>query len=48
MGQAFVTAARDLGAKVTEIAGGEYQKFKKRTSRLLLAKRYCHYGCGSQ
>jgi phosphopantothenoylcysteine decarboxylase/phosphopantothenate--cysteine ligase len=29
MGQAFVTAARDLGAKVTEIAGGEYQKFKK-------------------
>jgi phosphopantothenoylcysteine decarboxylase/phosphopantothenate--cysteine ligase len=29
MGQAFVTAARDLGALVTEIAGGEYKNFKK-------------------
>jgi len=29
MGQAFVTAARDLGAQVTEIAGGEYKNFRK-------------------
>jgi phosphopantothenoylcysteine decarboxylase/phosphopantothenate--cysteine ligase len=29
MGQAFVSAARDLGAQVSEIAGGEYKNFKK-------------------
>jgi len=29
MGHAFVKAAQDLGAQVTEIAGGEYKNFKK-------------------
>ncbi len=29
MGQAFVKAAQDLGAQVSEIAGGEYKNFRK-------------------